>query len=36
MEQLGGGGHMTEAATSIKNKTIVEVKEELIQVLNGR
>ncbi len=36
MEQLGGGGHTTDAATSIKNKTIVEVKEELIQVLNGR
>ncbi len=36
MEQLGGGGHTTEAATSIKNKTIIEVKEELIQVLNGR
>ncbi len=36
MEQLGGGGHTTDAATSIKNKTIAEVKEELIQVLNGR
>ncbi len=36
MEQLGGGGHTTDAATSVKNKTISEVKEALIQVLNGR
>ena len=33
---LGGGGHTTDAATSVKNKTISEVKEALIQVLNGR
>lgn len=36
MSKLGGGGHTTDAATSIKNKTITEVKEELIKILNGR
>ena len=35
MEQLGGGGHTTEAATSMKNKTLMEVKDELIKILNG-
>ena len=31
MEKLGGGGHLTNAATQIKDKTIQEVKEVLIE-----
>ena len=31
MEKLGGGGHLTNAATQIKDKTIQEVKELLIE-----
>ncbi len=31
MEKLGGGGHLTNAATQIKDKTIQEVKEELVE-----
>lgn len=31
MEKLGGGGHLTNAATQIKDKTIPEVKELLIE-----
>lgn len=33
MEQLGGGGHLTNAATQIKGQTIKEVKEQLVQVI---
>ena len=33
MAKLGGGGHYTEAATQIKEKTISEVKELLLSVL---
>ena len=35
MCQLGGGGHLTEAATKIENKTILESKEMLNNVING-
>lgn len=35
MDKLGGGGHLTEAATKIDNKTIDECKEMLINVING-
>ena len=31
LEKLGGGGHITLAGAQIENKTILEVKEELIQ-----
>lgn len=34
MEKMGGGGHLTNAATQIKDKTIKEVKEQLIEVIN--
>lgn len=33
MEQLGGGGHFNNAATQIKDKTIAEVEEKLIEIL---
>lgn len=33
MEKMGGGGHLTNAATQIKDKTIEEVKEQLIEVI---
>ncbi len=35
MEQLGGGGHFNNAATQIPNKTILEVKEQLLDVLKN-
>lgn len=34
MEQLGGGGHLSNAATQLKNKTIDESYELLLQLLN--
>ena len=34
MEALGGGGHFTNAATQIKDKSLDEVKKMLIQELN--
>ena len=34
LEKLGGGGHITLAGAQIENKTIEEVKQELIQVIN--
>ena len=34
LEKLGGGGHITLAGAQIENKTIEEVKEELIQKIN--
>ncbi len=33
MKQLGGGGHTSNAATQIKNKTINEIKENIIKLL---
>lgn len=33
MEKLGGGGHINEAAAQIENKTILEVKEMLKEVI---
>ncbi len=34
MEQLGGGGHRTMAATQIKDKSLDEVEEMILSVLN--
>jgi len=33
MEQMGGGGHLTSAATQIRDKKTIEVYEELKQIL---
>lgn len=33
MERLGGGGHLSNAATQIDHKTVEEVKEELTEVI---
>ena len=33
MKEMGGGGHSSNAATQIKNKTLKEVKQELIDIL---
>lgn len=33
IKQLGGGGHMSNAATQIKDKTIKEVKQELTKLI---
>lgn len=33
MEKMGGGGHLTNAATQIKGKSIKEVKEQLTDVI---
>lgn len=33
MEKLGGGGHLTNAATQIKGKTIQEVREMLVETI---
>lgn len=33
MEKLGGGGHLTNAATQLENQTIAEAKEQLIEVI---
>lgn len=35
MEKMGGGGHLSNAATQIKNKTVDEVKEELEKVIKS-
>jgi c-di-AMP phosphodiesterase-like protein len=36
MEKLGGGGHLSNAATQISDKTILEVKEQLIAVITNK
>lgn len=36
MEDLGGGGHLSNAATQIEGKTVAEVKEMLIDTLEKR
>lgn len=33
MEKMGGGGHLSNAATQIKEQTVEEVKEELVRIL---
>ena len=35
MQKMGGGGHFTEAATQIEEKTIEEVKKQLLDILGG-
>lgn len=35
MRKLGGGGHLTEAATKLEDKTIKESKEMLINIIGG-
>lgn len=34
MEKLGGGGHLTNAATQMKAETIEEVKNHLIEAIS--
>ena len=34
MEKMGGGGHLQNAATQVKGKSITEVKDNLINILN--
>ena len=36
MKEMGGGGHSSNAATQIKQKTLKEVKQELIDILENR
>lgn len=36
MEQMGGGGHLSNAATQIADKTVEEVKQELVTILKQR
>ena len=33
MEEMGGGGHLANAATQISDKTIAQVKQELVDIL---
>ena len=33
MEKMGGGGHLTSAATQLPNKTVDEAREELAKIL---
>lgn len=35
MAKLGGGGHITEAATQIKNSTLKDVKKQLLEIVGG-
>lgn len=34
METMGGGGHFTNAATQLKDVTVAEAKEQLLQLIN--
>lgn len=34
MKQLGGGGHMSNAAAQVKDKTIKEVKQEIVHIVS--
>ena len=36
MEQLGGGGHLTNAATQLEGITIEQAKERILEILNKR
>ena len=35
MEQMGGGGHLSNAATQISGKTIADVHEELLTIIEN-
>ncbi|MDO4855599.1 MAG: DHH family phosphoesterase [Limosilactobacillus gorillae] len=35
MEQMGGGGHLANAATQVAGKSVEEVKDQLVQIING-
>ena len=35
MEEMGGGGHLSNAATQIDSQTIQEVKDNLIDIINS-
>lgn len=35
MEQMGGGGHLANAATQVTGKSVEEVKDQLVQIING-
>lgn len=35
MQQMGGGGHITEAATQIENSSFENVKKQLLEILGG-
>src|SRR5699024_2045931 len=34
MEDMGGGGHLSNAATQISDKSVAEVKQQLLDILN--
>ncbi|WP_367341461.1 DHH family phosphoesterase [Limosilactobacillus sp.] len=36
MEKMGGGGHLSNAATQVKGQTVSQVKEELVDLLNHK
>ncbi|MYV05848.1 DHH family phosphoesterase [Furfurilactobacillus milii] len=36
MEQMGGGGHLQNAATQIENQSVTEVRQELLNILNNQ
>ena len=36
MKEMGGGGHSSNAATQIKDKTLKEVKQKLMDILKNR
>ncbi|MBT9671263.1 PAS domain-containing protein [Secundilactobacillus kimchicus] len=36
MEKMGGGGHLSSGATQIADHTIADVKQQLIDILNGQ
>ena len=36
MEQMGGGGHLAVAATQIKDTTVSEVREQLLELLQAK
>lgn len=35
MEQMGGGGHLSNAATQISGKTIADVHEEMLTIIKN-
>ena len=35
MEKMGGGGHLSNAATQIEGQKIAQVKDELLAILNA-
>lgn len=35
MEEMGGGGHLSNAATQIDDKTVQEVKKELVEIIQS-